>query len=161
MLRRDPNASVEEEEPNVDAWGRQVFVGADSYRPPGTLDPERGQLLWLQPSPRAAAFDLGQPYGTDYRLHDKTVHACGSTVTGRTFDIGRPFQQTSVFVGQKLAHNKKPKRRRNRMMSAAASLGLEGDDLMTPEQVVQDIMSDPLKVEQLRSHSRPVRENCE
>ncbi len=154
MLRRVPNDSAEEEEePNVDAWGRQVFVDADSYRPPGMLDPERGQLLWLQPSPRAAAFDLGQPYGTDYRLHGKTVHDCGSTVTGRTFDIGRPFQQMSVFVGQKPVHKKKPKRRRNRMMSAAASLGFEGDEPETPEQVVQDIMSDPLKVEQLRSYS--------
>jgi hypothetical protein len=153
MLRRVPNASAEKEEPNVDAWGRQIFDDADSYRPPGMLDPERGQLLWLQPSRKAAAFDLGQPYGPDYRLHDKTVHECGSTVTGRTFDIGRPFQQISVFVGQKPAHSKKPRRRTKKFMAASRTLGLEVDDFDSSEQVVQDIMSDPLKVEQLRSYA--------
>jgi hypothetical protein len=36
-------------------------------------------------------------------------------------------------------------------MSAATGLGLESDELETPEQVVQEIMSDPLRVEQLRT----------
>ena len=150
MLRRA--TSAEERKPTVDPWGRPMFSDADSYRPPGTLDPERGQLLWLKPSSTAAAFDLGQPYGTDYRLHDKTRHECGSTVTGRTFDIGRPFQQTTVFVGQKprAAKGKSPRRRR-KVMPAATGLGLESDEVETPEQVVQEIMSDPLRVEQLRT----------
>ena len=165
MLRRAADATAEKQEVEVDAWGRPIFVNTDAnqYRAPGMLDPENGRMLWLKPS--TVAFDLGQPYGSDYRLHDETVHDCGSTVTGRTFDAGRPFQQASVYVGQKpRAAKARPNGRRKKKASAAklaeragmgglAALALDGDDSdeeETPEQVVQELMSDPMKVEQLR-----------
>eukprot|EP01046_Picozoa_sp_COSAG06_P052076 COSAG06_NODE_8656_length_2105_cov_1.443170_4_plen_157_part_01 len=86
-------------------------------------------------------------------------------MTGRTFDAGRPFQQASVYVGQKpRAAKARPNGRRKKKASAAklaeragmgglAALALDGDDSdeeETPEQVVQELMSDPMKVEQLR-----------
>ena len=160
MLRQQSLELREPEpEPEVDAWGRPILqnTAADEYRPPHMLNPEKGEMLWLKPS--TVAFDLGQPYGTDYRLHDNTVHECGSTVTGRVFDAGRPFQRSSVYVGQKERVVKKEgsgnRRRRSKaggMAMQMAGLGDSSDEQdISPEELVQSLMSDPMQVEQMRS----------
>jgi hypothetical protein len=155
MLRQSPEPREPEPEPEVDAWGRPILhkTAADEYRPPHMLNPEKGEMLWLKPS--TVAFDLGQPYGTDYRLHDKTVHECGSTVTGRVFDAGRPFQRSSVYVGQKQRVEKENSGRRRRPKGGAGALGgmmggSSDEEEMSPEEVVQKLMSDPMQVEQMR-----------
>ena len=95
---------------------------------------------------------------------DKHLHMCGSTVTGRAFDAGRPFQQASVYVGRQ--------RRVRQSVPGGGSARLAGDDrvsaarraaggldlhldsdeeMPSPDEIVKKLMADPFKVEQLQS----------